>query len=468
MVKGSDTVSMNLEENKSVVRVSETKDQAFLLLCPPEEGMEYRASDLEEILEKNNVTAGINRKTLQRMIDEKKYLQEELVAETTLPVDGIPGKFEFLFNTEADHKPKILPDGSVDYSSIREVETVKEGDIVVTYIPATKGQDGMDVYGNFLSAKPGRELPQIKGKGFLLSEDKRTYTAAITGKITYQSERLIITNLLEIDGDVTHVTGNIDFSGDVVVKGNIVTGMTVRAAGNITVNGHVEGAVLHAGKEIILKNGMQGGGKGEIHCPGSVSGKFFEQTEIRCGGDVKANAILNCNIMAEGAVEVSGKLGVIVGGHTHAIRGITATTIGNMSEVKMELICGVNSEVYARIGGLEERIKPLQEEKLKLENGLAQIDKILLKQPSPDLQEKKRMLLRVKISRESELVTLNEEKLKYERWIEDAQSARLVVRKSIYRGSKITINGVQRIIESENYNVTYCRRGGDIEFYANV
>lgn len=461
-------MASNLEGNKSTVRISEEKDRAFLLLCPPEEGYEYRTSDLEEILEKNSVKAGIKTAVLQRMIDEKKYLEEELVAETMLPRDGIPGNFKFLFNTEADRKPKILPDGSVDYSSIQEVETVSEGDVIVEYTPATKGMDGMDVYGNALGARPGKELPQIKGKGFLVSEDKRVYTAEMTGKITYLNDRLVITNLLEIDGDVTHVTGNVDFTGDVVIKGNVVTGMTVRAAGNITVNGHVEGAVLQAGKDIILKNGMQGGGKGEIHCRGNVSGKFFEQTEIECKGNVNANAILNCNIMAEGEIKVSGKLGVIVGGKTHAICGVSATTIGNMSEVKMEIIVGVNSEIYARIGALEARIKPLAEEKEKLEAGLVKIDKILKAKPNPDMQAKKMQILRMKISRESELNTLNEEKMKYEKWIENAQNARLVVEKSIYRGTKLTINGVQQIIESENYHVTYCRRGGELEFYANV
>lgn len=461
-------MSANLEENKSRVRVSETRTEAYLSICPPEEGTEYRTSDLEEILEGNGIVEGIDRKKLQRMIDEKRYFQEELVAETKPAVDGVSGRFEFLFNTEIERKPKILPDGSVDYSSISEVETVTEGDEIVHYYPATKGEDGMDVYGNVITAKPGRELPTIKGKGFLLSEDKRIYTAAITGKITYQGERLIITNLLEIDGDVTHATGSINFAGDVVIRGNVVTGMTVQATGNITVNGYVEAAVLYAGKDVILKNGMQGGGRGEVHCKGSVSGKFFEQTEIQAGGNVDANAILNCIIMAEGKVTVSGKLGVIVGGRTHAVCGISATTIGNMSEVKMELIVGADNTVYIKIGELEERIKPLLEEKRRIEEGIKKIDAILQKQEMPELQGKKLQLLRAKISREAEITTLTEEKEKYETWIENAQNAKLVVQKSIYRGCKLTINGIQRMVESENYNVTYCRRGGEVEFYANI
>lgn len=186
------------------------------------------------------------------------------------------------------------------------------------------------------------------------------------------------------------------------------------------------------------------------------------------GGDVNANAILNCIIMAEGEVRASGRLGVIVGGRTQAVKGIAATTIGNMSEVKMELIVGVESEIFIKIKELEEKIRQIQEEKQKIETGLLRIDKILKQQAMPDLQSKKIQLLRAKISRESELAVMMEEKQRYERWIEDARNARLVIEKSIYRGSKLTINGVQRMIESENYHVTYCRKGGEIEFYANV
>lgn len=461
-------MSINLEENKSKVRVSRDKTEAYLFLCPPDRGERYSVSDLEEILAKNNVVAGIQRKALQRMLNENSYLQEELVAKTKMAVNGTPGNYEFLFNLEGSGKPKILEDGSVDYSSLKDVEVVQEGDEIVKYTPATKGTDGMDVYGNVLAARAGKELLPLKGKGFIVSQDKRTYKAAVTGKITYKSERLIVSNLLEIDGDVTHATGHIDFNGDVVVKGNVITGMSVRATGNITVNGHVEGSSLYAGKDIVLKNGMQGGGRGQIDCRGNVSGKFFEQTEIYARGNIQANAIMNCNIMSESEIIVSGRLGVIVGGSAHAIQGISATTIGNMSEVKMELIVGVDNDVYMKISDLEADMQPIQDEKKKIEQGIVKIDSILKKQPNPDLQNKKLQLLRAKINAESRLTKVAEKKKKYEKWIEKSEGAKLVVQKSIYRGIKLTINGVQKMIESQNYNVTYCRRGGEIEFYANV
>ena len=52
--------------------------------------------------------------------------------------------------------------------------------------------------------------------------------------------------------------------------------------------------------------------------------------------------------------------------------------------------------------------------------------------------------------------------------IEKSLNAKLVVNKSIYRGIKITINGATKSIESENYNLTYCKKEGDIYSYPNI
>ena len=47
-------------------------------------------------------------------------------------------------------------------------------------------------------------------------------------------------------------------------------------------------------------------------------------------------------------------------------------------------------------------------------------------------------------------------------------NAKLVVTKSIYRGTKVTINGVTKNVESENYNVTFVKKGADVISYPNV
>ena len=395
------------ENNLIVVTVSDDEMSAFLSLCPPVDGNEYTIRELTDALSRNKVSDGIRMDALAEMIRLKTYYTDVLAAQGTLPVDGREGYFEFLFSTDQDTKPKILPDGSVDYSSLGDVVVVEQGEVIARYIPATRGINGVNVRGRQLLAKNGREMVPLRGKGFVLSEDKKTYVAAVTGKVEWDGKNtLTVTDLFVIDGDVNHVTGNIKFAGDVHIRGNVVSGTMVNAFGHITVDGHVEAAHLIAGKDVILKNGIQGGGKGVIEAGGNVSGKFFEQTTVRARGYVNANAIMNCDIRSEESIIVSGRLGIIVGGSTTALRVIEATMIGNMAEVKTKVLAGAEKDLYAEIMKIEDQIKENSIEIEKIGIGIAKIDEFLKKNVRKDIQDKKMQLLRAKISKDSEVSDL--------------------------------------------------------------
>ena len=461
-------MAINLSTNTSVVRISPEMTEAYLTLSAPGEDESYDEGDLRDLLQKHGVVYGIKRDVLLDILENKRYFVEFLVAEGNHPISGRDGEFEFLFNTEKDYKPKILKDGSVDYTSMAKLEIVEEGAEIVHYKPAKPGLDGIDVRGEIIKCHPGKDLPQLKGKGFTISEDKTVYTANFCGKIEYENERLVVSNTLTIEGDVSRVTGDIDFKGDVLVRGNVVTGVIVRAAGNITVDGHVEASTLYAGRDVVLKNGMQGGGKGEINAGGSVSGKFFEQATIYAKGNINANAIMNCNIISEGRIVVSGRLGVLVGGSASAIEGVEATIVGNMSEVKMHINIGVDYTIYTKLSDLEEKVRKIKEDIAKLNLAMQQISAIIEKTPNADLSQKKIEILRTKISKDTQLSGLSEEILELNKMIERSSDAKLVVNKSIYRGIKVTINGATKSIESENYNLTYCKREGEISSYPNI
>lgn len=461
-------MAVNVTNNRSMVRIGPDMTQAFITLYPPEEGQVYEESDLRDILEQYGVVEGINREALRNILQNKVYLQEVLVAEGIPAVDGKDGEYTFLFNTKADTKPKILKDGSVDYTSMGKIEVVGEGQEIVYYTPATPGTDGFNVKGEIIKCHPGRDLPQIKGKGFRVSDDKKVYTAAVTGKVDYQNNRLVVSNLLTIDGDVNHVTGDITFNGDILIRGNVSTGMSVNATGNITVDGHVEAASLESGKDIVLKNGMQGGGRGEIHAGGDVSGKFFEQTTIYAKGSVNANAIMNCQVISEQKVIVSGRMGVLVGGSVNAVEEVDATMIGNMSEVKMTISVGTEKSLYSKLKALEDKIRKNALDIEKITMAIKQINAILERKPQAELSEKKMQLLRTKIERDTQTNSLLESKERIEDVIERSALAKVVVSKSIFRGTTLVINGERKHIESENYNVTYCKKNGEIISYPNI
>lgn len=458
----------NREKHPITVKVAKDGMSATINVSPME-SENYTYEDLANALESAHVVYGVNKAVLQEILDNKRFFLDVVVARGREPKDGTDGYYEYLFETDVDVKPKILADGSVDYKSMGQIPVVEEGTELIHYHPATVQINGMSVLGKEIIAKRGRDLQVLKGKGFKLSEDKTVYAAALTGKVTIKGNVLEVSNVFVIQNDVSISTGGVTFAGDIVIKGNVLSGAEVRANGNIEVNGCVEAATLIAGRNVVLKNGMQGNGKGSIHAGKDVSGKFFEQVTIEAKGKVSANAIMHCNVKCEETVNVAGRFGIIVGGRVEAYRGIEATIIGNMSEVKTVLEVGTRSDLYARMERVEKKLKELQQELQKLKTAGEKVAKMLVTTPdNSDMKTMKINIMRSKIAREAAMAELQHEKESIAAIMAKVTNPRICILKSIYPGVVMTINGVTEIIKKENYNVFYQKNGVEIEFLANL
>lgn len=451
-----------MEQEKVIeVWVSEDGLQAFLKVSP-DKGENVTVKQLDEALLQHQIVYGIDKDVLRDVVEHKRYFVEVQVASGLEPTDGKDGYYEYLFDTDVDVKPKILKDGSVDYKSMGEIPVVEENQELVHYHSATPPVNGKNVYGGEIVGKKGRDLLGLKGRGFLLSEDKKVYRAALTGKVTLTGNKLVVSNVLVLNNDVSTSSGGVHFAGDIVIKGNVLTGAEVWAKGNIEVNGCVEAAILTAGKNVVLKNGMQGNGKGIIKAGKDVSGKFFEQVTIEAKGNVSANAVMNCDIACGDAVNIAGRFGVIVGGKVSALREIEATMIGNMSETKTVLEVGTSEDLYEKLGHVEGKIRQAELELLKLK-GVAEKNSKMA-----ESQQDKLRIMRTKIEREAELTELSKEKQELLDRMAKVSNAKIIVRKSIYPGARLTINGILEKIRTENYNVTYQKQGVEIGFTANI
>lgn len=464
--KDTDKVNQGLENKSIEIRITDNALQAYITLTPYSKEVTYTMEQIIEQLAVNKVVYGIKQDTILDLINRKIYYTEVLVAEGIPAVDGVDGYYQYFFNREINNKPIVLADGSVDYSTLNRVEMVYENQIIARYYKATKGVLGKNVKGQQILAKNGRELQPLRGKGFRVSEDKTVYYSNLDGKIEYRNEQIEISNLLVIEGDVDTLTGDANFSGDVTVKGNVMTGATIKASGNIYVIGHVEAADLIAGGNVVLQNGMQGGGKGHIVSGGEVSGKFFEQVSIKAGGSVKANAIMHCNITSKEEVIVSGKRGVIVGGVINAVSGVSATIIGSMAEVQTDINIGYQSDPMPEIIKREEEIKSLIAEIRRIDEALKTVITYIEKEQRKELLPKKIQLLKTKIDRNSQISTIMKERNVLLEELEKAKDSKVIVERSIYPRVRVRINGSILIIKEEFSNVLIRRKGLDVCLFA--
>ena len=113
--------------------------------------------------------------------------------------------------------------------------------------------------------------------------------------------------------DVDTSTGNIEYSGNVCVLGNVKTGFSIKADGDVEVRGVVENATVEATGNVTIARGMNGMSKGTITAGGNVVAKFLENANVNAGGYVHSEAILHSNVICKGEVTVTGKKGFIDG-----------------------------------------------------------------------------------------------------------------------------------------------------------
>ena len=384
--------------------ISEDSMKAILHMEPPVERNPYTVDEAIAYIKANGAVNGIIFSTVEEMVELRQYYKDVVVAQGRDPVDGVNGNYEFFFDMGTIKKPAIRSDGSVDYSSMTVVHSVKAGEKLAVYHPAKPGVHGYDVRGREMRCRPGKDLPVLRGVGFETDYEGTTYTALKEGRVDYKEYKLNVFDEYELRGDLDLVTGRIDFRGDVIVRGNVRSGTVIRATKSITVEGSVEGATLISEGDIVLKKGMQGGNKAKITCGGDLYANFIEFTEVSVKGNLEANIIMNCQVSVGKMLKVSGKRGTIVGGSIYAVGGISSSILGNAAEVKTIAATGISEELEKRNHSLNVKAQISKERIKKAQAELASVTDARICIDTPEVKAAKANQIRRYIKRDERLL----------------------------------------------------------------
>ena len=440
------------------VKIDSNDMTAYLYLGKLPPGEEYDYYEIVKFLHQNGVKAGVQEDMLRLMVNENIFEQELVVATGKPAVNGRDGCYEFKFNLQPSNKPEIQENGNVDYHKLRLVEIVEKDQLVAVYIPKKPGKTGYTVKGEILNPAPCADLPPLRGKSIRVSEDGLSYYATEAGKISYSLGRIYIDQVYTITGDVDLSVGNIDFNGDVDVMGNIKTGMTVKARGNITVDGVIEGAIVSAGKNILVKRGILGGNNIKITAGGNLIAKFVENANAVVDGDVQVDSIVNSDIRCFGRVIVHGKNSKIVGGHVKADKYVYAKNIGSSAGVKTEVAVGIDLSAIINCKELENRMNATQAELNKVETVIEKLKNA----DNEKANEQMIHLLRTKIELSSQL---SKDKAAFEtvnHRVEFSKNAEVIVESNIYPGSTIIVDG-ERLNVDDNYeSIVFLRKAAKV------
>ena len=451
--------------DNSYIRVSDDAMTAWLLLGePPENSTGYETKNIMAYLKKEGIVFGLYEEAINDILIRRRYGIEIIVARGKAMVEGRDGYYEYKFSPESHRAPKILPDGSVDYTSMHMLQNVRAGEILAIYHHAVQGEDGRDVYGKILKTAIAKEMRPMRGRNIATQEDNPdVYISTIDGKVEVKDDRIDIQNTHEIQGDVDLIIGKIEFFGDIIINGNVEAGVVLRAGRNIVIRGTAEAVTMYAGGDIILERGVQGGQKGKLSARGNVFAEFIEHCTVEAGGDVQANALMNSKVLAGGNVILTGKRGRIIGGYTHGMKGIEAVSIGNMSEVHTVVHAGFEAKTYEELLNLSSREQEISDELRQVLEEMAMIIKNRQQRgaaSSKSLDMKLPVLNKKKDELFADLDKVRSDIAFTRELIDKGRGAKIEVNGPIYRGVIVSVENMQMPVEDNTSFMVYQNKGG--------
>ncbi|MCL2840398.1 MAG: FapA family protein [Defluviitaleaceae bacterium] len=469
-VKISNNTAITQVAESAAVEISKDRMEAVIIFSEPiNKGRLLTLEEVLDIIRKANVVP--DQDLVEKALETKRYGRKLVVARGVEPEKGADGFLQFHFDrSNIKPKPKIMEDGTVNFKQLDMFKLCTRGDVLVTSMPSRDGKDGMDVYGNEIAAvKPRPAAPIPRGKGTVLSPDEQHLIADISGQLLLQDGKINISPHLEIEGNVDNSTGNIEFNGQVTVRGTVISGFTVRAVGNIEVHGVCEAATLISEEgSIVLGNGVQGADKAELTAATDVTAKFIESCKVTAGGNIMADSIMKSHLRCDGSVTVVGKNGLLVGGTLVAGEKLVAQTIGSPMGTLTEIEVGGSPKELVRQKELINDFNKMKLEYEKCDKAVATLTALRNKDQLPN--DKKAILVKMinmKMVYRDKMTKLQDEIDTITRNL--AVSAGTVSASRMIRpGVRITIGNSQMTIREELSNCRLRNNGDKIVIGPNI
>ncbi len=447
------------------VNISNDYYQAFITLHVFDAEITVSKDRLMSALSKKNVTYGIIPDALDTIIKNPRFAENILVAKGIPHVNGLDGEVTYLFDVAMKAHPTVNVDGTVDFKSMNFLQPAYKDDVLATRTMPTDGSMGTTVTGKNIRPKPGKIKNFKIGKGVVQSADGLSIVAEITGSIQFESEKIAVIKLLEINDDVGVKTGNIEFQGKIIVNGNVTTGYSITSEDEIIINGIVEGAVISTKGNLFINGGIQGHDQAKLTIGGNIVSKFINNANVFCSGNIECDAIMHSDIICDGSILLRGKKGLLVGGDISVRYDIEAKMIGSEMGTMTKLRLGVDSKVMDAYQASLEELKELKDTIVKLSQASRLLSKQFEQTRNPEI---KAMLNKTEVSRTDYTRQMQESTIKLREVTELIETLKGSKVKSdeIYPGVKIRIGNTFYNVKAVTYRSIIRREDSDIRAFS--
>lgn len=453
------------ENEQMEVTISSDKMLAFCRFYPPSnEGALMTEKEILDDLQFRNVSEGIDEDAIHKFLADRQYCVDYIFAKGTPPVNGEDAWIEYFFNTNHNLRPKRNEDGSVDYRELNTISRVEEGQMLAKLHPAVPGKPGKDVCGGPVQGRQEKNLKLDFANNITLSDDKTEIYSNVTGHASLVNGKVFVADVYDVPADVDNATGNIVYDGNVTVKGNVKSGFSVSAKGDIVIEGVVEAAFLKAGGQIIVKRGINGMSKGRVSAKGNIIAKFIENSTVISGGYIETGCILHSKVSAEADIRVRGKKGFVSGGLIRAGNVIEAQTMGSAMGTDTQIEVGAPPALKVRYEELDQNILKIKQNLDKMRPILVNFNEKLQKKEEvpPERVQQVQAIAKSFKQEQKNLAEQQEEMKELHEKIQMSNNAKVKIKGTIYPGVTITISEVSKNIKSEHSCTRYVRERGEI------
>lgn len=378
------------------VVVSADKSTAELIIPPGMDRQAITPELCETVLRDSGVEVTAEVRAAVKQILMAGAASKAVVARAIPPRHGIDGYVEWVVDSEqpkaaaddpaaAPPAPAAQPEQTSYYEQSAFV-MVKPGQVVGHLHPPTPGEDGRDVTGKTLPAKPGKEF-RLKFDESLLCDANGKLIAQDEGVLIRDPNNAGVRRVLEIPGYVDFSTGNIDFHGDVFVGKGVRDLFTIKSTGNVDVKGLIEAATILADGDLFAHGGFAGRERGTVRC-GGVHAKYLDNIQGEVLRDLNVEReIINCELTIHGNLEAPH--GAIIGGRMTVTGKVHVGMLGSGAAVATEIVVGSVPRLEPLHQRLQNFIQQLQEKLDRAVEEQTQLNRMLGK-TRPTAQDKER------------------------------------------------------------------------------
>ncbi len=348
---------------------------AMIDFLPPQGGRAVMPVDVLLALREAHVVFGVIESAVMDACNSGVAIRI-VAAEGVPPVDGEDSRFELLIEQSRERVPKVDNQGLVDFREQGEIPVVQAGQALMRRIPAAASIDGHTVRGELLAGRLVANHPFAENLigAAPSADDPNLLVALFNGQPVLVGNGVAVDEVLQVT-NVSIASGNISFDGTVVVTGDVLTDMKVKASGDIIVKGTVDGGHLEAGGQVLIAGGLIS--HATVHAETSVTARFAEGSQIFAGTVIAIeDTALKCELQALNQILIGTKnpqRGRLVGGSARAMLKICTPLLGAEAAEVTHVMVGVNPTLEQIYRELLQAIEKQGAEEEKLQKLLAHL-----------------------------------------------------------------------------------------------